>query len=149
MKEVVGGTGAFEGATGFIRSHSEVDSGTGSIEPWYQGWVCVWRERSLPPAALPEHFSPKEDTMGVFMVDRDLPGVDETGLAGAQRAAIETSEKFRAEGKPVRYIRSTFVPGEAHCMCLFEAPNAELVREVNETAGLPFTRIVEARDLTP
>lgn len=87
--------------------------------------------------------------MGIFMVDRDLPGIDEAGLAGAQRAAMETSDRFRAEGKPVRYIRSTFVPGEAHCMCLFEAPTAELVREVNETAGLPFTRIVEARDLTP
>jgi hypothetical protein len=34
-------------------------------------------------------------------------------------------------------------------MCLFEAPNAELVKEVNETAKLPFTRIIEALDLTP
>jgi hypothetical protein len=34
-------------------------------------------------------------------------------------------------------------------MCLFEAPNASLVREVNETAKIPFTRIVEAADLTP
>jgi len=54
-----------------------------------------------------------------------------------------------AEGKPVRYIRTTFVPGEAHCMCLFEAENADHVREVNETAQIPFTRIVEALDLTP
>jgi hypothetical protein len=42
----------------------------------------------------------------------------ETGLAGAQTAAIETSDRFRTEGKPVR--------------------------EVNETAGLPSTRIVAA-----
>ena len=34
-------------------------------------------------------------------------------------------------------------------MCLFEAPNAETVRELNETAKIPFTRIVEAQDLTP
>lgn len=90
-----------------------------------------------------------EVDMGVYMVDRDLPGVDVEGLAGAQKAAIEVSERFRAEGKEVRYIRSTFVPGEAHCMCLFEAPTPDLVREVNETAGIPFTRIVEAMDLTP
>ncbi len=63
--------------------------------------------------------------------------------------AIETSNRFTEQGKPVRYIRSTFVPGEGHCMCLFEAPNAALVREVNETAKIPFTRIVEAADLTP
>jgi Protein of unknown function (DUF4242) len=49
----------------------------------------------------------------------------------------------------VRYIRSTFVPSESRCMCLFEAPNSELVKELNEKAKIPFTRIVEALDLTP
>jgi hypothetical protein len=83
------------------------------------------------------------------MVDRDLPGIEMEQLAAAQKAAIETSDRFTAEGKPVRYIRTTFVPGEAHCMCLFEAESADLVREVNETAQIPFTRIVEALDLTP
>lgn len=87
--------------------------------------------------------------MAVYMVDRDLPGIDVEGLAGAQEAAMETAERFRSEGKEVRYIRSTFVPGEPHCMCLFEAPTPDLVREVNEAAGLPFTRVVEALDRTP
>lgn len=54
-----------------------------------------------------------------------------------------------AGGKNVRYIRSTFVPGEARCMCLFEATGIDLVKELNEQAGIPFTRIVEALDLTP
>jgi hypothetical protein len=87
--------------------------------------------------------------MSVYMVDRELPGIEMEQLAAAQKAAIETSKKFTDEGKPVRYIRTTFVPGEAHCMCLFEAENADHVREVNETAKIPFTRIVEALDLTP
>lgn len=87
--------------------------------------------------------------MSVYMVDRDLPGIKMEQLAAAQQAAIKTSERFTSEGKPVRYIRTTFVPGEAHCMCLFEAENADHVREVNETAKIPFTRIVEALDLTP
>ena len=60
-----------------------------------------------------------------------------------------TIRLFSAEGKPVRYIRSMFVPGEAHCMCLFEAPSPDLVREVNEAAQIPFTRVSEAVDLTP
>jgi hypothetical protein len=34
-------------------------------------------------------------------------------------------------------------------MCLFEAENPQLVRDVNETAQIPFTRITEALDLTP
>jgi hypothetical protein len=87
--------------------------------------------------------------MAVYMVDRDLPGVTMDQLGAAQKAAIETGQKFTAEGKNVRYIRTTFVPGEAHCMCLFEADNSDLVREVNEAAQIPFTRIVEALDLTP
>ena len=87
--------------------------------------------------------------MPVFMVDRNLAGITMEQLGGAQQAAIATSEQFTSQGKPVRYIRSTFVPGEAHCMCLFEAADASLVKEVNETAKLPFTRIVEALDLTP
>ena len=87
--------------------------------------------------------------MAVYMVERDLPGVTMDQLAAAQRAAIETGQQFTAAGKNVRYIRTTFVPNEAHCMCLFEAENADLVREVNETAKIPFTRIIEALDLTP
>lgn len=87
--------------------------------------------------------------MAVYMVERDLPGITNDGLAGAQKAAIAGSEKSTASGTPVRYIRSTFVPGEARCMCLFEASTADAVRDVNESAGLPFTRIVEAMDLTP
>ena len=31
----------------------------------------------------------------------------------------------------------------------FEAGNPDVVKEVNETAQIPFTRIVEALDLTP
>ncbi len=65
-----------------------------------------------------------------------------------QKAAIETGEQS-TEGKNVRYIRTTFVPEEARCMCLFEADNTELVKEVNEMAQIPFNRIVPALDLTP
>jgi len=85
----------------------------------------------------------------VYMVDRDLPGIKMEQLAAAQKAAIELSQKMTAQGKKVRYIRSAFVPGEAHCMCFFEAANPELVKELNETAKIPFKRIVEAMDLTP
>jgi hypothetical protein len=87
--------------------------------------------------------------MAVYMVERELPGISSDQLAGAQRAAITSAQKSTTSGTPVRYIRSTFVPGEARCMCLFEAGTADAVRDVNESAGLPFTRIVEALDLTP
>jgi hypothetical protein len=87
--------------------------------------------------------------MAVYMVDRSLPGITMDQLAAAQKAAIDTAKQFTAEGKPVRYIRSTFVPGESHCMCLFEAGSPEAVKELNDKAKIPYTRVVEAADLTP
>ena len=87
--------------------------------------------------------------MTVYMVERDLTGVTMEQLGAAQKAAIETSQRFTSEGKAVRYIRSTFVPGDSRCMCLFESSSQELVKDVNEAAGIPFTGIVEALDLTP
>ena len=87
--------------------------------------------------------------MPTYMADRELPGITMEQLAAAQRAAIETSDRFTGEGKNVRYIRSTYVPGEAHVMCLFEADNPSLVEEVNDEAGIPYKRVVEAHDLTP
>lgn len=87
--------------------------------------------------------------MAVYMVERDLKGITMPQLAGAQQAAIAASHRSSADGTPVRYIRSTFVPGESRCMCLFDAQSAAAVQQVNEAANLPFTRIVEALDLTP
>ena len=87
--------------------------------------------------------------MAVYMVERDLPGITLEQLGGAQKAAIETSQEFTNKGKQVRYIRSTYVPGDSKVMCLFEASGQQLVEEVNQAANIPFTRVVEAMDLTP
>ncbi|HTS63820.1 MAG TPA: DUF4242 domain-containing protein [Candidatus Acidoferrales bacterium] len=87
--------------------------------------------------------------MAVYLVERDLPGITMEELAAAQKTAIQMGKELTAEGKEVRYIRSTFVPGENKCMCLFEAPNPDHVREANERGHIPFTRIVPAEDLTP
>lgn len=87
--------------------------------------------------------------MAVYMVERELPGITPEQLAHAQEAAISTSRQFTQEGKPVRYIRSTFLPDDSRCLCLFEAPTRQLVRDVNDAAGLPVSRIVQALDLSP
>jgi uncharacterized protein DUF4242 len=68
---------------------------------------------------------------------------------GRARPKMLGGKDMTAQGQAVRYIRSTFVPGEARCMCLFEAPTAQNVRELNDRAKIPYTRVVEALDLTP
>ena len=87
--------------------------------------------------------------MSVYMVERDLPGITMEQLGAAQQSAIQTAERFTQEGKSVRYLRSTFLPSQDKCMCLFEADNAEDVAAVNHAANIPFERIVEAMDLNP
>ena len=86
--------------------------------------------------------------MALYLVHHHLPGLTLQDLQALQQAAMETSARFTAEGKPVHYIRSTFVPSESYMMSLFEAAQATLVRDVSELAQIPFTRIVEAVDLT-
>lgn len=87
--------------------------------------------------------------MAVFMVERDLKGITMEQLAAAQKKAIYFSNGYNQEGRSVRYIRTTFVPGEDRSMCLFEAENANDVEEVNNSAQIPYVRVVEALDLTP
>jgi muconolactone delta-isomerase len=86
--------------------------------------------------------------MSIYMVERDLPGITMDQLAAAQSAAKTTAGRLRDEGVDVRYVRSTFVPGESRCMCLFEAPDADTVARVNDEAQLPYSRVIEALDLS-
>lgn len=87
--------------------------------------------------------------MPVFMVERNLKGISMDGLAGAQKAAIDTASEMSANGDEISYIRSTFAPEDGRCMCLFDGQSEEQVRKLNDTAGLPYDRVVPAMDLTP
>lgn len=87
--------------------------------------------------------------MSVYMVERDLKGIAMGDLAAAQQAAIAKAEEMRSKGAQVSYIRSTFAPQDGRCMCLFEASTAADVKRLNDEAGLPYHRVVEALDLTP
>ncbi len=87
--------------------------------------------------------------MGVYMVERSLKGISMDDLGAAQKAAIGKGEEMTAAGTDVRYIRSTFAPEDGRCMCLFEAKSEEDVKRLNDEAGLPYDRIVEALDLSP
>ena len=86
--------------------------------------------------------------MPTYMVERHLPGFTSEQLPAAAGAAKSTAEEMSLEGVPVRYLRSTFVPGEDKCYCLFDGPSSAAVKDVNDRAGLPFERIVEAAPIT-
>jgi hypothetical protein len=87
--------------------------------------------------------------MTVYMVERDLKGITMPALAAAQQAAIAQGRQMTAAGTPIRYIRSTFAPEDGRCFCLFEGASPEDVRTLNDDAKIPYSRVVEALDLTP
>lgn len=87
--------------------------------------------------------------MSTFMVERDLKGIAMEDLAAAQRAAIGKAEEMRKDGTDISYVRTTFAPEDGRCMCLFNAASDADVRRLNDEAGLPYSRVVPALDLTP
>src|SRR5450755_4051736 len=76
--------------------------------------------------------------MPQFLVERHLPGITIDQLTAAAARAKSITSDMTQQGKPVRYLRSTFLPLEEKSFCLFEGPSAELVREANERAELPL-----------
>jgi muconolactone delta-isomerase len=83
-----------------------------------------------------------------YMVERDLPGITpEQVMAAAARAKSVTAEMTQ-QGKPIRYLRSTYLPAEQKSFCLFEAPSPERVKEANELAEIPLQRIVEVKHVS-
>jgi hypothetical protein len=90
-----------------------------------------------------------EGTMSVYMVERNLGGIAMEDLAAAQRAAINTAKDMRAAGDEINYLHSAFIPGDGRCMCFFEGESADKVKSLNDRAGLPYERVVEAMHLAP
>jgi muconolactone delta-isomerase len=84
-----------------------------------------------------------------YLVERYLPGIGVCRLGALQSSVVEHSRTLRESGRTVRYLRSIFLPGEARCLCLFEAEDAELAKEVNVAAGFPYVRILNALDTAP
>ncbi len=85
--------------------------------------------------------------MPQYMVERHLPGITPQQLSAAAARAKSVSSEMTKQGKPVRYLRSTFLPSEEKAFCLFEAASPEQVKEANEIAQIPLQRIVEVNHI--
>jgi hypothetical protein len=62
----------------------------------------------------------------------------------ALQDARERARRAAALGDDVRYVRTTFLPGDETVLHLFEAPSLEALDDAGRRAALPFERIVEA-----
>jgi hypothetical protein len=82
------------------------------------------------------------DTPTRYTVELRLP---DAGCADVQEAAARA--RAAAQGGPVRFLRSIFVPEDDACFLLYEGPSAESVRAAAQRAKLGLRRVDAALTL--
>ncbi len=86
--------------------------------------------------------------MPTYLVERYWPGVTSELLAEALNRGRRVMEQMSIEGTLIRDLGCTLIPGEEVVFCLYEGPSAVAVRQLNERAAIPVSRIVEAIAVT-
>jgi len=83
--------------------------------------------------------------MPIFMCERTFAKAlsEEEFAAGGKALAPCIAER------DVRWVASHFSADGLRSVCVYEAADAERVREANRTAGMPFDKVWPARLYTP
>jgi hypothetical protein len=82
--------------------------------------------------------------VGIYLVERYLPDIGWDELRSLADRLEDASARLTADGMPVRYLDSTFMPEEESCFCRFEAPSLHATALVNRLASAPYARICAA-----
>ncbi len=86
--------------------------------------------------------------MPTYLVERYWPGVTIERLLQALQRGRRVMEQMRGEGTQLRDISCTLIPAEEVVFSVYDAPSAAAVRQLNERAAIPVSRIVEAITVT-
>ena len=82
--------------------------------------------------------------MNEFLVELYVAKGDAAAIAMGWDRFTRAAAAVTREGRPVRLVRSIFVPEDETCFLLVEAQAAEVVRETARRAALVCERVVEA-----
>lgn len=86
--------------------------------------------------------------MPAYLVERYWPGVTSELLLEALKRGRRVMEEMRGEGTRLRHITTILIPGEEVVFSVYEGPSTAVVRQLNERAGIPVSRIVEGIAIT-
>jgi hypothetical protein len=79
--------------------------------------------------------------MPIYMVERVFsPPITEAQFMAAGEALIPCIQE-----RGIAHLGSHFATDGSRSLCMYEATDAERVREANRTAGAPFERVWQAR----
>jgi hypothetical protein len=83
-----------------------------------------------------------------YLVERYWPGVTSELLLEALARGRRVMAEMQAEGTRVRDVSCTLIPEEEVVFSVYEGPSAAAVRQLNERAAIPVSRIVEVISVT-
>ena len=86
--------------------------------------------------------------MPTYLVERYWPGVTIEQLVKALERGRRLMENTSGEDTPIREVSCTLIPREEVVFSVYEGPSAIAVRQLNERADIPVSRIVEAIAVT-
>jgi hypothetical protein len=102
------------------------------------------KRRETPDAAAVGRSYGRRMPRETYLVEHYRPGLTVEELRDWAARVRDAALAMEHNGKSVRYVRSTIVPGDESLLCLLEAATEQLVHEVYARAGLPFERIQPA-----
>jgi len=82
--------------------------------------------------------------MAEYLVELYQPRLGADAISDAVERVREAARTLTAEGTPVRYVRTVFVPQDEVCFYVYEAESAEAAGEASRRAGLTIERVLEA-----
>jgi hypothetical protein len=82
--------------------------------------------------------------MPEFLVELYMPKGEAEAVERCARDARLAAEALSREGRPVRYVRSIFVPEDETCFFLYEAVTAADVEEAARRASIRFDHLALA-----
>jgi len=79
-----------------------------------------------------------------YLVERYWPGVTTEWIREALERGRRVMDEMSGQGHSIRDISCTLLPGEEVVFSVYDGPSLLAIRQLNERAGIPFSRIVEA-----